>query len=82
MVSDSGTTFDKVKLDNFIGFQGKFSVLTERSRQQVWKLQRVQRSVTLETSTHDNTQVISEVTVVPALSGRRHTQVTRCFKPT
>jgi hypothetical protein len=75
-------TFDKVNLDNFIGFQGQFSALVERSRQQVRKLQRSQRTVTLETSTHDNNQVISEVTVVPALSGRRHTQVTRCFNPT
>jgi hypothetical protein len=43
------------------------------------KLRVAQRTVALEASAHDNTQVISEVTDVPAIPGCRHTNVPQRF---
>lgn len=82
MTADLGTKFDKDKLDTFIGKQGQFSALAERVRLQAHNIQRAQRAVALEASTHDNTQVTSEVSDGTALSGRRRTKVPRRFKPT
>jgi hypothetical protein len=39
------------------------------------------KKVALEASSRDNTQEISEVSHVPALSGRQHTKVPERFKP-
>jgi hypothetical protein len=81
MASVSRTTADKVKLDTCIGKQGQFSALAERARLQAHNIQRAQRAVALEVSVRDNTQAISEVTDVPALSGCRRTKVPKRFKP-
>jgi hypothetical protein len=81
MAAASGTTADKVKLATFVGKQGQFSALAERARLQAHNIQRAQRAVALEVSVRDNTQAISEVTDVPALSGCRRTKVPKRFKP-
>ena len=71
----SGTPSDKEKLDTFIGKQGQFSALAQRTRQRAQQLHRAQRAVALEASAHQNSE-ISEVPDVSAYSGCRRTKVT------
>ena len=75
-----GTPADKEKLATFIGKQGQFSALAQRTRQRAQQLRRAQRAVALEASAHQISE-ISEVPDVSALSGRRRNKV-KHFKPT